>query len=263
MAPELLADDLERARDLVGRARRVLVLTGAGVSTDSGIPDFRGPSGLWTRDPGAGKVSDLGAFLADPAVRERSWRGYLASPARAARPNRGHLALLELERHDRLALLATQNTDGLHLAAGHDPRFVVELHGTSRTTSCRRCGTTRATDEVLVRVCAGDVDPRCDAPGADGTCGGILKRDTVLFGEPLPREGLEQAVAAASTCDLLLAVGTTLSVYPAAALVPLAARRGVPVVIVNGQPTKMDGEARILVRSPIGDALPVIVGATS
>lgn len=264
MSPAVVPDGAawSRARAVVAAGAQVLVLTGAGISTDSGIPDFRGPSGLWTRDPEAEKVSDIRHYLGDAGVRRRSWRGFLASPARSAVPNGGHRALLALERRGVLQALVTQNTDGLHLAAGQDPSRVIEIHGSSRTTSCRSCGAGWPTEVILRRVRAGEDDPRCTAAvrGRTGVCGGILKRDTVLFGEPLPAEALRRAAAAARTCDVLLAVGTSLSVHPVAGLVPLAARRGAPVVIVNASPTAMDGEAHVVVRAPIGEALPAILG---
>jgi NAD-dependent deacetylase len=238
------------ARRLLAAARRVVVLTGAGISTDSGIPDFRGPQGLWTRDPRAERVSSLDAYLSSSEVRRRSWQGMLASPARHARPNAGHGALIELERDGRLELLVTQNTDGLHLDAGHDPAKVLEIHGSSRVTRCLGCGRSEPTEAVLGRVAAGDDDPRC--PG----CGGILKRTTVLFGEELDPAAVARARAAAERCDVLLCVGSTLAVYPVAGLVPLARRVGAAVVIVNGSPTALDHEADVLVRGPIGVVLP-------
>lgn len=252
------AGDVERARGLVASAGRV---TGAGISTDSGIPDFRGPRGVWTQNPGAEKVSDINHYLDSAEVRRRSWLGFLRAPAHRAVPNAGHRSLLALERRGALELVVTQNTDGLHLAAGHHPSLVVEIHGSSRTTTCRSCGARRPTAEVLERVAAGEDEPRC-TEGIGRPCGGILKRDTVLFGEPLPAEGLHRAAAAARSCDLLLAVGTSLSVHPVAGLVPLAARRGTPVVIVNASATALDGAAAVVVRAPIGDALPAILEAS-
>ena len=237
------------------------MLTGAGISTDSGIPDFRGPQGVWTRDPAAERTSNLRSYLSSAETRQRSWRGLLASGALAARPNAGHLALVELERHGRLELLVTQNTDGLHLDAGHDPRRVVEIHGSNRRTSCLRCGATEATEAVLARVERGDDDPHCARPAGDGTCDGLLKRTTVLFGEGLDAGDVARATSAAGRCDLLLAVGTTLSVYPAAGLVPLARRGGAKVVILNGSPTAQDELAEVILRLPIGEALPEILRA--
>jgi len=243
---------LERARRLLEPGRSVTVLTGAGISTDSGIPDFRGPSGLWTRDPSAERLSSIGAWLSDPGLRRRSWLNLLASGVLAAEPNAAHHALVSLERRGDLVLLVTQNTDGLHLKAGHDPTKVLELHGSTRLTRCRSCGASMPTVEVLERVRAGEEDPAC-------ACGGILKRTTVLFGEPLDPLALARAEGAARQCEVLLAVGTTLAVQPAAGLVPLAKNAGAAVVIVNGSETAHDRLADAVVRAPIGEALPALL----
>jgi NAD-dependent deacetylase len=266
---------VEQARSLVQRARRIVVLTGAGISTDSGIPDFRGPQGLWTRDPAAEAISSLESYLSSEQTRRRSWRGMLAGRALGARPNAGHRALLELERRGTLELLVTQNTDGLHLDAGHDPERVVEIHGSNRRTACLRCGWVGPTAAVLARVAGGDEDPRCTEPasapasgagtpgsgaGSEAACGGLLKRTTILFGEGLVPADVARAGAAAARCDLLLAVGSTLQVRPAAGLVPLARRAGAAVVIVNASPTAHDSLAEVIVRGPIGEVLPELVG---
>ncbi len=248
------------ASALVARARRVVVLTGAGISTDSGIPDFRGPNGLWTKDPGAERLSTLDAYVTDPDVRRRSWRSRLDSPTWTARPNPGHLALVELERQGRLDTLVTQNIDGLHQAAGNDPGLVVEIHGTMREVICLRCGARNQADEALGRVRAGEEDPRCLTGAPEGgRCGGILKSATISFGQSLVAADLERAEEAAVRGDLLLAVGTSLGVYPAAGLVPAAAASGAAVVIVNGEPTPYDELADVVVRQPISEALPAIV----
>lgn len=250
-----------RARQLIGEARRILVLTGAGISTDSGIPDFRGPDGVWTRDPAAERRSSIEHWLADPDLRQHVWRDRLRTPVAGARPNAAHRALVALERRGQLGLLVTQNTDGLHLDAGHHPDRVVEIHGTSRQAICLRCGARWPMGVVLDRVRAGNADPHCAEPGDDGNpCGGLVKSATISFGQSLVPLDLRRAQAAARTCDLLLAVGTTLSVYPAAGLVPLAAAAGAAVIIVNGSPTELDGAADVVVRGPIGELLPEILG---
>lgn len=234
---------------LLSAARRIVVLTGAGISTDSGIPDFRGPDGLWTKDPAAERASHIDTYLADAEVRRRSWRARRASPAWRAEPNAGHRALVELERTGRLACLLTQNIDGLHQMAGSDPGLVVEVHGTVRETGCLSCGVRTATESVLARVDAGDDDPRCER------CGGILKSATISFGQQLRSDDLLRAEAAARGCDLLLAVGSTLSVYPIADVVPLAAAAGASIAIVNGSPTAMDDLADVVVRGSISEVL--------
>lgn len=242
------------AHDLVGSARRVLALTGAGLSTASGIPDFRGPQGRWTLDPDAERVSTLEYYLHDEAVRRKAWRVRADSPARTAHPNSGHRALVELERQGRLAGIVTQNTDGLHLAAGSSPALVHEIHGNARTWRCEDCGRTGPMADMLARVEAGDDDPRCP------DCGGITRATVILFGELLDSAVLDAAVELAGTCDLVLAVGTSLTVHPVAGLVPYAVNRGVRLVIVNAEPTPYDHWADALVTDPIEDALPRLVG---
>lgn len=246
-------DAVEAARDLVGGASRILVLTGAGISTDSGIPDFRGPNGVWTRDPEAEKHSTLSHYLGDESVRRGAWLRRLDNPAWEARPNAGHLALVDLERSGRLSLLVTQNVDGLHQRAGSDPELVVEMHGSIRGVHCVGCGWRGPMGPVLERVRSGDTDPRCER------CGGILKSTTVLFGEDLDPGVLSRVAVGAQECDLLLAVGSTLGVYPAAGLVPLALRNRARVVIVNGAPTEWDDMAHSVVRGPISELLPALM----
>jgi NAD-dependent deacetylase len=252
--------DLVRAGALLAAARRVVVLTGAGISTDSGIPDYRGPNGVWTRNPGAEKAATLSHYVDDPEVRRAAWRTRLASPAWTARPNAGHHALVALERQGRLHTLITQNVDALHHAAGNDPDRIVEVHGTIRRWSCLACGATGPMEEALERVRAGEEDPACLVALPDGsTCGGIVKSATISFGQNLVAADLERAMAAASSCDLLLAVGSTLGVYPVAQAVPVAHQHGARLIIVNAQPTPFDPIADVVVRTPIGEALPAMV----
>lgn len=248
-------DGLARARELVAAARRIVVLTGAGISTDSGIPDFRGPDGVWTRDPEAERLATIGVYLSDPEVRRRAWRRRIDHPAATAEPNAGHRALLDLERRGQLHLLVTQNVDGLHLAVGHDPGLVVEVHGSLPESHCVVCGWSGPTDEVFERVRAGDPDPACQV------CGGIVKPRVVFFGEDLVTEDIDRAFAGAGEGDLLLAVGTTLSVYPVARMVPIAASAGIPIVVVNGSETEMDDLVDVVLRGGISDLLPRIVAA--
>jgi NAD-dependent deacetylase len=256
------ADPLGTARGLVAGARRVVVLTGAGISTDSGIPDFRGPQGVWTRDPAAERLATLDAYMGDPAVRRRAWQGRLTSPTWSAEPNAGHRALVALERRGSLSLLVTQNVDGLHQAAGSDPSLVVEIHGTMREVVCMRCGDRGPAGPTLDRVRSGEEDPSCLAPrAAGGTCGGILKSATISFGQQLVAEDLERAEAAVRACDLLLAVGSSLAVHPAAGLVPLATAAGAPVVIVNAEPTPYDHLAAVVLRDRIADVLPAVLSS--
>jgi NAD-dependent deacetylase len=273
MAPDMNADgapELLAARNLLERSRRVAVLTGAGISTDSGIQDFRGPNGLWTKDPDAEKAATLSAYVSDPELRQRSWQRRLTSPMWDALPNPGHVALVELERSGRLDTLVTQNIDGLHQKAGTDPARLVEIHGTSLEVMCLRCGHRQPSDPVHARVLAGELDPACRQPGAhdgartstsNGTslCGGILKSATISFGQDLVPADLRRSELAAAHCDLLLAVGSTLGVYPAAGMVPIAARAGAAIVIVNGGPTELDALADVVVYGSISDVLPPMV----
>lgn len=249
------------AKGLVDTASRVVVLSGAGISTDSGIPDFRGPSGIWTKNPEAERLATLQTYMSDPEVRRQAWRNRAESPAWDAKPNDGHRALVELERRGLLEVLVTQNIDGLHQAAGSDPDLVVEIHGTMREVMCMSCGARQPMESVLERVKAGEEDPECLEPATSGNaCGGVLKSATISFGQNLVPQDLARAERAAAACDLLLAVGSTLSVYPAAGLVPTASRSGAKVLIVNGEPTDYDAIADVVVRGSISEVLPAIVG---
>jgi NAD-dependent deacetylase len=245
---------VEQVRGWVAAAERIVVLTGAGISTDSGIPDFRGPNGVWTRNPAAEKTATLQHYLSDPEVRRAAWQGRLTSPAWEARPNAGHRAIVELERRGRLRAVITQNVDELHQQAGTSPDLVVEVHGTMRRVRCWDCGEEAPMERALARVRAGEDDPACR------TCGGILKSATISFGQALVPEVIDRALDAAEECDLLLAVGSSLQVYPAAYAVPRAKQAGALVVIVNAEPTNMDGIADAVLRGPISDILPAIVG---
>jgi NAD-dependent protein deacetylase/lipoamidase len=252
--------ELARARALVEQARRIVVLTGAGISTDSGIQDFRGPNGLWTKNPEAEKTMTLQTYMADPEHRRRAWQNRLTSTLWDAEPNAGHCALVELERTGRLDTLVTQNIDGLHQKAGTDPALVVEIHGTTRDVMCLSCGDRQPADPVHERVRLGETDPTCQAEtDGGGVCGGILKPATISFGQSLVPEDLVRSESAAAACDLLLAVGSTLGVFPAAGLVPVAVQHGAVVVILNGGPTEMDALADVVVYGRIGECLPSIV----
>ena len=249
------SDPIDLVRTWVAEASRIVVLTGAGISTDSGIPDFRGPQGVWTTDPAAEKQSTLQTYLADPRVRQAAWRSRAAHPAWQARPNRGHLALVELETRGKLHALITQNIDELHQLAGNAAARIIEVHGTMRRAMCWGCGRRVPMQDVLDHVRAGEADPACLA------CGGILKSDTISFGQALVPAVIDRAMAAAGKADLLLAVGSTLQVYPVAGVVPMAKAAGARIVIVNNQPTPMDSIADALLRGSIGDVLPVICAA--
>ena len=244
---------MSRAAGILRRAGRVTVLTGAGISTDSGIPDFRGPQGVWTKNPAAEKTSTLSHYLADAEVRRVAWQQRLHSPAWDARPNAGHRALVDLERQGRLVALITQNIDELHQRAGSDPNRVIEVHGTMHRVVCWDCGDRAPMQVALDRVRAGEEDPPCRR------CGGILKSATISFGQALDAKTILRAEMAAGSCDVLMAVGTTLGVHPAAGLVPLAAEAGAQVVIINAEPTPYDDLAAAVVRASISEVLPELV----
>jgi NAD-dependent deacetylase len=254
LPPGTLPPGTRAAAEVIAAAERVVVLTGAGISTDSGIPDFRGPKGVWTRNPAAEKASNIQNYLADPEVRRAAWLNRLDTPVWTAEPNLGHLSVFEIERRGRLHGLITQNVDGLHQAAGHDPENVIEVHGTVRFTRCWDCGDRRPMRETLDRVRAGEADPPCLV------CGGIVKSDTISFGQSLVPEVIDRAFQVAEECDVMLAIGSTLSVYPVANCVPVAKRAGAQVIIVNGQNTEMDRLADFLLIGQIAEVLPALVG---
>ena len=248
-------------RRWVDEAERIVVLTGAGISTDSGIPDFRGPKGVWTRNPGAERAATLQHYLADDEVRRGAWRNRLEAPTWTAEPNPGHRAVVVLERRGKLHALVTQNIDELHQRAGTDPALVVELHGTAHWTVCWTCGDRRPMPEMLDRVRAGEDDPRCLVAADGQVCGGIIKSATISFGQQLVAEDVERAERAAASCDLLLAVGSTLSVTPAAYLVPIAKEAGARVVILNAEPTAYDHIADAVINGSISEVLPGLTGS--
>jgi NAD-dependent deacetylase len=243
---------IDTLRRWIQESRRVVALTGAGISTESGIPDFRGPQGVWTRNPAAEKLSDIRHYVADPEVRKASWAGRVDHPAWTAVPNAGHRALVALEERGRLHAVITQNIDGLHQRAGNAPGRVIEVHGTVHRAMCLGCGWRGPMQPVLDRVKAGEEDPRCTA------CGGLLKSDTISFGQALIPEVIERAMTAALEADLLLSIGTSLQVYPVAGVVPAAKQAGARIVILNAQPTPMDPMADAVLREPIGEVLPGI-----
>lgn len=232
--------------------RRAVALTGAGISTDSGIPDFRGPQGVWTRDPGAAKLVSLDAYVNDPQVRVRSWRLRRDHPAWHAEPNAAHRALARLVEAGHLAAVVTQNIDGLHQRAGTGADAVIELHGTMFEVECLSCGDRTTMVEAVRRVAAGEPDPSCLR------CDGILKSATISFGQRLDDRTLRRAATVVQRSDLLLAIGSSLCVHPAAGLVEVASAVGARVVIVNGSPTPYDGLADAVLREPIGDVLPAL-----
>ena len=238
---------------LLAQARQVTVLTGAGISTDSGIPDFRGPNGLWTLDPAAQRLFTLRDYLTDPWIRREAWRIRREHAAWSARPNPAHYALVELETAGKLRALITQNIDGLHQMAGSNEDLVIEVHGSLYEVECVSCGARTAMSDTLERVAAGEEDPACLS------CGGILKAGTISFGQPLHPAVLAAAEQATTDCDLFIAIGTSLTVRPVAELARIAVDRGAPLVIINAEPTPYDSIATTRLSDPILETVPALV----
>jgi NAD-dependent deacetylase len=243
--------------DWLTAARRIVVLTGAGISTESGIPDYRGPDGVWTRDPDAEKLVTLSYYVDDPEIRRRAWAMRRDLQVGDVAPNAGHRALVGLERQGRLRALLTQNIDGLHQKAGSSSDVVLELHGTVHEVVCLSCGDRTTMAAAMARIDAGDPDPACLV------CGGILKSATISFGQALDAAVIDAAVQAAADCDVFLTVGTSLTVHPAAGLTDIAAGSGARIVVVNAEPTPYDEVAELVVREPIGAALPRLLAGAS
>jgi NAD-dependent deacetylase len=245
-------EELRQIADWIRDARRVTALTGAGISTDSGIPDFRGPQGTWTKDPKAERLANIDAYMSDPEVRAQAWAARLAHPAWSAVPNEAHRALAGLERAGRLHTLITQNIDGLHQRAGNSTASVVEIHGTIRQVMCMSCDERAPMQDALERVRAGELDPPCRS------CGGILKSATISFGQSLVPGDLRRAERAAAGCDVFLTAGTSLVVYPVAYLPQVALASGARLIVLNGEPTPYDDRADAVVREPLGRCLPAL-----
>jgi NAD-dependent deacetylase len=249
--------DVQTVAGWIAAADKVTVLSGAGISTDSGIPDFRGPNGLWTRNPGSQRLFTLRDYLDDPDIRREAWRIRREHAAWTARPNSGHYALVDLENAGKLRAIITQNIDGLHQLAGNSEDLVIEVHGSLYEVECLSCHARTAMSDTLERVAAGEEDPACLR------CGGILKAGTISFGQPLVPAVFDAARRAAADCDVFLAVGTSLSVQPVAGLVDVAIRRGAKVAIINAERTPYDNKADARLDGPIGDVLPQVVGESA
>ncbi len=239
--------DREALIELARTRRRIVAFTGAGISTESGIPDYRGPGGVWERRA----IPTLADFVANAETRRAYWERRRTSypDLLAAVPNAGHRALVAIERMGRLGTTITQNIDGLHQAAGSEPQRVIELHGSAHTIRCMDCARTWPAAEIQARLAEGESVPACTV------CGGPLRAATVLFGEPLPAEALQRAAAAASACDLMLVVGSSLIVNPAAHLPVLAKRSGARIALINRTPTPLDALADVRVTADAGPTL--------
>ena len=250
-----LQQQLQDAAELMQQAQRIVALTGAGISTESGIPDFRSPGSLWLQQPSISYQD----FISRPQARQQYWqtRRNLSAQVLSARPNAAHLALVDLERKKRLLGIVTQNFDGLHHDAGNNAEHIVEMHGTSRAAACTLCGKRSSIKELQQRIDAGEIDPRCS------DCGGFLKAATILFGQRVPEAELARARELTLSCDLFLVVGSSLKVTPAATLPRLALDNDVPLIIINLQPTHMDDYAEIVINEKAGVVLPPLVSLVS
>ena len=241
-------EKIGRVAEMIVKARDVVVFTGAGISTESGIPDFRSPGGFWTKfDPDDFTIEK---FLTSPETRRKQWRFLLADDLlRDASPNAAHAAIAELATLGKLNCVITQNIDNLHQKAGNDPATVFELHGNMRWIRCLNCGNRSSLEEILGKSGASEEVPVC------GLCGGMLKPDVIFFGEALPEEALEEATRRANHCDLLMAIGSSLAVYPAAYMPLYAKQSGAKLVIVNLTPTPADGIADVVIHASAGEVM--------
>jgi NAD-dependent deacetylase len=249
------SSDIESAIAVLRPAAKILVFTGAGISTESGIPDFRGPDGLWSKvDPDDFHID---RYRSSPELRIRGWRmhldGELWGARSTVRPNTGHEAIKRLADADRLAGVVTQNVDGLHLVSGLDDRQVAELHGNVRKSLCLDCAQVWDTETVLAWVEAGELDPACP------DCGGMVKTATVMFGEILPQEEMEKAMEFLAVADAIIVVGSTVSVSPASDVVMYGGYLSLPIVIINQGPTEADEQAAVKIDAAIGEVLPGLV----
>jgi NAD-dependent deacetylase len=254
--------DLTKLKELVYQSEYLVVLTGAGISTASGIPDFRGTNGIYSKYPDAEKLARFDLYVSNSEIRKKAWISQLNSPIWKSKPNKAHLILAELEHKGILKALITQNIDGLHQMAGNSTQRVIEIHGTSRKASCLKCFKEYDMQEILSRVRKNDLDPKCEnkISTVNGTklCGGIIKAATISFGQPLDPEVMDSALRHTAKSDLFIAIGTSLVVYPAASLVPLAYQSGAQVVIINNEPTPYDDLATLIIRDDIAQALSVL-----
>jgi NAD-dependent deacetylase len=248
-----MEDQLKQVARWIVTSKKVIVFSGAGLSTESGIPDFRSPGGVWDRyDPEDFYFQN---FVASEASREKYWRmaTEMYEPIRTAQPNRAHLAVAELEKLGRLDCVITQNIDGLHFKAGNSEKKVIQLHGTATFVSCLSCKKRYDRNEIQERIKKGEKAPRCD------DCDGLLKPATISFGQSMPEEETEEAYHRSSLCDLFIAVGSSLVVQPAATMPVIAKRNGAKLVIINRDPTPYDDMADLVLHGQAGPILGTIL----
>jgi len=243
--------DISQVIELIDRSNRIVGFTGAGISTESGIPDFRSPKGIWANN----RMIEYGEFCSSRAGRVEYWRQKVAMwpEMRDAKPNAGHLAFAELERRGKLLAMITQNIDGLHQRAGNSREIVIELHGTTTEAECLSCHDRISMDEAVRRVEAGDLAPECES------CGGLLKPATISFGQAMPAEAMNSAIKSCLECEVILTAGSSLVVYPAASLPEIAKQNGAKLIIINRTPTAMDGVADLVLTGEIGQILPKLI----
>ena len=248
------AQAMESLETLLGECQRAVIFTGAGISTESGIPDFRSPNGIWSKST----PIYYHDFLASEAARREAWRRKMIADRemREAQPNRGHRAVAELVRRNTVTSVITQNIDGLHQKSGVSEDHVIELHGNTTYASCLDCGSRHALEPILEDFARDESLPLCTA------CGGIVKTATISFGQPMPRAAMERAEAETLGCDLFLAIGSSLVVYPAAGFPVLAKHNGARLAIINREPTELDGLADLVLNTEIGAALGDAVGVS-
>jgi len=247
-------DDLIRkGTQIIKEARKILVFTGAGMSTESGIPDFRSPGGVWSKyDP-----SDFyfDKIISSEKTRERYWEmsTEFYNTMKDAVPNRAHLAIKTIEESGKLLAIVTQNIDNLHHKAGNSPEKIIEIHGTAFSVSCLSCGKKYDRTDIQYRLNSGVKVPYCD------DCAGILKPDTVSFGQAMPQDKMEDALRYASECDLCIVLGSSLVVYPAASVPAKAVQSGAKLIIINRDETPIDAEADLVCHESVSEALEQMV----
>ncbi len=234
---------------------KVVALCGAGVSTASGIPDYRGKDGLWIKSPKALEGAHISNYLAKKELRERAWLERLSSPYRFAEPNKTHFVLQKLVSDGHLQYVVTQNVDGLQSTAGTPADRLIEIHGNLRESLCLSCGNRVDMEKTLVRVAKGELDPRCDVTTEMGSCGGVLKSTAISFGQPLGSETIKRAQRAFGECEMILVLGSSLTVNPISAIVRRWKRAGKTLAIVNSTPTRCDDIADFVIRGDVGEVL--------
>jgi NAD-dependent deacetylase len=242
---------IDALRDMIAASKRVVVFTGAGISTESGIPDFRSPGGIWTKY----QPIDFGDFMASEEMRRESWRRKFGADKtiRAAEPNAGHKAIARLVEQGKVSSVITQNVDGLHQASGVPDEQVIELHGNATYASCLSCGAHFELEPIREAFEADETLPTCDV------CSGIVKTATISFGQAMPEKEMARADAETWACDLFIAIGSSLVVYPAAGFPAAAKRAGASLVILNRDPTDQDPMADLVLNLEIGPTLSAVV----